>query len=58
MATTAVSSSKGDQKQSKNNQTSANNLNDTPITEEELKKKDTPVTVNDVLRLKKTYKRY
>ena len=30
--------------------------NDIPITEEELKKKDTPINVNDVLQLKKPTK--
>ncbi len=32
---------------------SANATNDTPITEEELKKKDSPITTSDVLRLRK-----
>jgi hypothetical protein len=52
MASTAVSS-KGNPKQSTNSQTPSN---DTPITEEELMKKETPINVNDVLRLRKPTK--
>ena len=52
MATTAVSSNTNP-KQSTNSQTSSN---DTPITEEELKKKETPINASDVLRLKKPTK--
>jgi hypothetical protein len=37
---------------SKSNSGKSSN-NDTPITEEELKKKETPITINDVLRLRK-----
>ncbi len=55
MATTAVSS-KANPKQSRNSQTSTTDTNDTPITEEELKKKETPITVSDVLRLTKPTK--
>jgi len=51
MASTAVSS-KTNPKQSKN----SNDMNDIPITEEELKNKETPINVNDVLRLKKSTK--
>jgi len=54
MATTAVSS-KANPKKSTNSQTS---MNDTPITEEELKTKETPINVNDVLRLRKPTKEY
>ncbi|CAF4453490.1 unnamed protein product [Adineta steineri] len=37
----------------KNEQAASAATNDTPITEEELKKKETPITISDVLRLKK-----
>lgn len=52
MATT-VASSKSDAKKSTNSPAATSDKNDTPITEEELKKKDAPISVNDVLRLKK-----
>ncbi len=55
MASTAVSS-KTNPKQSKNSQASTNDMNDIPITEEELKNKETPINVSDVLRLKKATK--
>jgi hypothetical protein len=53
MASPAVPS-KANQKQSTNDQTIATTMNDTPITEEELKKKGTRITINDVLRLNKS----
>lgn len=55
MATKAVSS-KANQKKSTNSQISTTDMNDTPITEDELMKKETPINVNDVLRLKKSTK--
>jgi hypothetical protein len=48
-----VVSTKANPKQSKTGQTSATAINDTPITEEELKKKETPINSSDVLRLRK-----
>jgi hypothetical protein len=53
MASPAVPS-KANPKQSTNDQTIATTMNDTPITEEELKKKGTRITINDVLRLNKS----
>ena len=53
MASSAVST-KTNPKKTSNGQTSANATNDTPITEEELKKKETPITTSDVLRLRKS----
>ncbi|UJR28062.1 hypothetical protein I4U23_009318 [Adineta vaga] len=53
MASTVVPSTTKT-KQSAENQSS----DDTPITEEELKKKETPITINDVLRLKKSTNDY
>ncbi len=55
MATTTVPS-KANPKQSTNSQTPKTDSNDTPITEEELKKKETPININDVLRLRKSTK--
>jgi len=55
MATTTVPS-KANPKQSANSQTPKTDSNDTPITEEELKKKETPININDVLRLRKSTK--
>lgn len=55
MATTAVPS-KSNTKKSNNSQISTTDMNDTPITEEELLKKETPININDVLRLKKPTK--
>jgi hypothetical protein len=52
MASPAVSTKTNPKKPSAG-QTSANATNDTPITEEELKKKDSPITTSDVLRLRK-----
>ncbi|CAF0836178.1 unnamed protein product [Adineta steineri] len=42
----------------KNEQAASATTNDTPITEEELKKKETPITISDVLRLKKATNEY
>lgn len=53
MATT-VASTKSDSKKSNNSPAATSDKNDTPITEEELKKKESAITVNDVLRLKKS----
>lgn len=55
MATTTVPP-KSNSKQTTNNQTANSDKNDRPMTEEELKKKDTPINVNDVLQLKKPTK--
>ena len=49
MASTLISS-----KSNSGRSTSNVNTNESPITEEELKKKETPITINDVLRLKKS----
>ena len=49
MASTAVSST-NKVKQATNNGTT----NGTPITEEELKQKETPITVDDIFRLQKS----
>jgi hypothetical protein len=57
MATTTVPP-KSNSKQTTNNQTANSDKNDRPMTEEELKKKDTPINVNDVLQLKKPTKDY
>jgi len=53
MASPAVPS-KANRKQSTNDQTIATTMNDTPITEEELKKKGTRISIDDVLRLNKS----
>jgi hypothetical protein len=50
MATTTVPP------KSNSKQTATNEKNDIPMTEEELKKKDTPININDVLQLKKPTK--
>jgi hypothetical protein len=49
MASTLISS-----KSNSGRSTSNANSNESPITEEELKKKETPITINDVLRLRKS----
>ena len=53
MASTLVSS-KSNSGKSSSGAGATSNSNDTPITEEELKKKETAITVNDVLRLRKS----
>jgi len=53
MASTLISSKSNSEKSSNNDTTANMNSNKTPITEEELKKKETPITINEVLRLKK-----
>lgn len=53
MTTTSVPT-KRNSKQTASSHASATNPNETPITEEELKKKETPITVSDVLRLNKS----
>jgi hypothetical protein len=51
--TSTLISSKSNSGKAANNSTTANgNSNETPITEEELKKKETAITINDVLRLR------
>jgi len=53
MASTLISS------KSNSGKSTANiNSNETPITEEELKKKEAPITANDVLRLRKSTNSY
>ncbi|CAF3689830.1 unnamed protein product [Rotaria sordida] len=56
MATKAASSSKINSEDPKTDGKSP--TNDTPITEEDLKQKETPINVSDVLRLKKSTKDY
>ncbi|CAF0978388.1 unnamed protein product [Rotaria sp. Silwood1] len=58
MASTLVSSKSNSKNSSTNNTTTSGNSNETPITEEELKKKETPITINDVLRLRKSTNSY
>ncbi|CAF4752439.1 unnamed protein product [Rotaria sp. Silwood1] len=58
MASTLVSSKSNSKNSSTNNTTTNGNSNETPITEEELKKKETPITINDVLRLRKSTNSY
>lgn len=53
MASPAVSSKTNSKKSSNSSTTTNASTVDTPITEEELKKKETAITVNDVLRLRK-----
>ena len=53
MASTLISSKSNSGKSSNSGATANVNANETPITEEELKKKETPITTNDVLRLRK-----
>ncbi|CAF0959036.1 unnamed protein product [Rotaria sordida] len=58
MASTLISSKSNSKKSSTNNTATSDNSNETPITEEELKKKETPITINDVLRLRKATNGY
>lgn len=60
MASPAVSSKTNSKKSANNSTTTTTNASavDTPITEEELRKKETPITVNDVLRLRKATTSY
>jgi hypothetical protein len=52
MASTLIASKSNSEKSTNRDTTE----NETPITEEELKKKETPITINDVLRLRKSTK--
>lgn len=52
MASTVITSKSNSGRSSNSDMTTS----DIPITEEELKKKETPITINDVLRLKKSTK--
>jgi hypothetical protein len=52
--TSTLVPSKSSSGKSSSGTTASSNTNETPITEEELKKKETPITVNDVLRLRKS----
>ncbi|CAF1018053.1 unnamed protein product [Adineta steineri] len=54
MASTLISSKTNSGKSSSNSITS----NETPITEEELKKKETPITISDILKLRKATNNY
>ncbi|UJR21383.1 hypothetical protein I4U23_024475 [Adineta vaga] len=58
MTSTLISSKSNSGKVSNNNATASENSTETPITEEELLKKDAPITVNDILRLRKPTNNY
>jgi hypothetical protein len=53
-----VVSSKTSPGQASSGKATSTDMNNTPITEEELKKKETPINVTDVLRLNKATNEY
>lgn len=53
MASTLISPKSNSKKSTSSNSSSNGNSNETPITEEELQRKETPITAGDVLRLRK-----
>ena len=53
MTSTLITSKTNSGKSANSDTTTGENSNQTPITEEELLEKETPITINDVLRLRK-----
>ncbi len=53
MTSTLITSKSNSGKSANSDTTTGENSNQTPITEEELQEKETPITINDVLRLRK-----
>jgi len=53
MTSTLITSKSNSGKSANSDTTTGESSNQTPITEEELQEKETPITINDVLRLRK-----